>query len=79
VLTGGAFAAVAVVAAWARDGRPFVPARTLFATAWYVLRKLPVYAAFPRRRQSRWAFQHAPVPELEPTVPSRPRPDEETR
>ena len=56
-LAGALFVAGAILIAWARDGRAFAPARTLPATVGYVLRKLPMYASFPRRRQSTWAFR----------------------
>jgi cellulose synthase/poly-beta-1,6-N-acetylglucosamine synthase-like glycosyltransferase len=74
LVTGGAFVAGAVALAWVRDGRPFVPAHMLVATAGYVLRKLPVYAAFPHRRRSTWATRAAGPPAA---VPSGPRRDEE--
>ena len=55
LLTGGLFVTGSVLVAWARDGRSFVPARALLGTAWYVVRKLPIYATFPRHRQTMWA------------------------
>ena len=70
LLTGGLFAATAVLIAWARDGRSFVPARMLGATAWYVVRKLPVYATFPWRRHARWAAASAGPPDGPAAAPT---------
>lgn len=56
ILFGGLLVVGAVLIAWVRDGRALVPARVLIATGWYVARKLPLYASFPRRRQSQWTL-----------------------
>jgi exopolysaccharide biosynthesis WecB/TagA/CpsF family protein len=48
-----AFAA-ALMAAWARFGREVLPARSLVAIPAYALRKLPLYKAFLRNRETAW-------------------------
>ena len=49
-----AVALAAVVAAWLAGGRAVLPGARLLAIPGYILWKLPIYAAFFRRRQNAW-------------------------
>jgi hypothetical protein len=44
----------ALFLAWAKFARDILPGRTLLAIPLYVMRKVPLYAAFWRRRQGAW-------------------------
>ena len=54
VAVAGLLLAVSVVTAWARFGRSSVSALALLAAPLYVLWKIPIYLAFPFRRQKIW-------------------------
>jgi cellulose synthase/poly-beta-1,6-N-acetylglucosamine synthase-like glycosyltransferase len=43
-----------VLAGWWRFGRDLLRARELLSVPWYIVRKLPMYAAFALKRQTRW-------------------------
>ena len=50
----------ATAAAWRRDGRELVSVRDLLSVPSYVLGKLPIYAAFLKRRESSWIRTERP-------------------
>lgn len=59
-LTAVSSLALAIVAAWRHDGRALVSARDLLGVPFYVLRKLPIYVGFVRRRESAWIRTERP-------------------
>ncbi|MEO0406031.1 MAG: glycosyl transferase, partial [Cyanobacteria bacterium P01_A01_bin.135] len=50
----GSLMAIAIVAAWAKFGRRYIPGKALLMAPLYVAWKLPLYAAFIVRRQTAW-------------------------
>lgn len=52
--SAGFFLASAVLVAWASFGRRELPGASLLAAPWYMLMKLPLYAAFLVKRQRTW-------------------------
>ena len=44
----------AILGAWAKFGRTYLPAQTLLAVPFYVLWKIPLYLAFLVKRQTKW-------------------------
>jgi cellulose synthase/poly-beta-1,6-N-acetylglucosamine synthase-like glycosyltransferase len=55
ILTAGGLMIVgAIGSAWLRFGRDVLPLRVLLSAPVYVVRKIPLYAAFLTGRQSRW-------------------------
>lgn len=54
VAGGWILLATALLAAWAAFVRDILPAKTLVAIPHYVLRKVPLYIAFWRKRQGTW-------------------------
>lgn len=50
----GGLMLMAIAAAWGKFGRTMIPAQTLLAIPLYLLWKVPLYAAFLVRRQTKW-------------------------